>query len=76
MLQQGTVQIFYLICSSGEGCIFSAFYIKQRPFLLVTIFASRAAAEPYDGVIKGMVVVEGTFCVFAHFWRLNAYESV
>ena len=41
------------------------------------VFASRAAAEPYDGVIKGVVVVvEGTFCVFAHFWHLNAYESV
>ena len=43
---------------------------------VMTVFASRAAAEPYDGVIKGRVVVEGTFCVFAHFWRLNAYESV
>ena len=40
-------------------------------FILVRFFASRAAAEPYDGVIKGG---EGTFCVFAHFWRLNAYE--
>ena len=47
-------------------------YLKFKSMERNDVFASRAAAEPYDGVIKG----GGTFCVFAHFWRLNAYESV
>ena len=46
----------------------------MKPFgqVLRNFFASRAAAEPYDGVIKG--VVQGTFCVFAHFWHMKVYE--
>ena len=38
-----------------------------------SVFASRAAAEPYDGVIKGG---EGTFCVFVHLSVWEAFGRV
>ena len=47
------------------------FPLKLTLIAISYIFASRAAAEPYDGVIQG-----GTFCFFAHFWYGKAYGSV